>query len=193
MKAVKIILAFGLLASIEVGCSNSLSPTSKNGISPLNEGQNGTAVGALDTLWTIVSNPNLTENQKRQLSKINARYKGGSIKLRTQSFARLNKNALSMLQVGHKIALPLSVDSTVVAVGKRIFKPNGDNGNTFWEGPLLNFGGDLWAVLSIDPKGQVGGDLEPPPGPLVDFVPSTIFSPIGGNLVVIQQREVGQN
>lgn len=177
------------------GCSNSLSSTSKSGNYPLNGGQNGMTIGALDTLWTVVSNSKLTEKQKGRLSKINARYKDkrGSLKLRTQDFAQVNKNVLSILQKEHKIALPLSADSTVVAVRKRLRKPNGENGNTYWEGPLLNLDGKLWVTLSIDQKGHIGGGIELPPASLTDYnvSSSTTFLSIGDGLVVIQYRERG--
>jgi hypothetical protein len=155
MKTTKLIVIFAILSVAAWGCSKSSSivgPKEKPIKWPTaSHFKIDRSATVQDTLFTIISNPSLTKQQKQQLSAIENSYNDSTFfKLINTRIARLNPNAASLL-LNKSITLGFQVSDSVVFVAKaeRVRKKQTSN-NTyiFWDGLLQNIKGGVELTYS---------------------------------------------
>jgi hypothetical protein len=142
MKIIKLSLTVGFLALTAWGCSSSLpseEPASSRVDSTQPQKGSHTNIITQDTLFTIISNPSLTNQQKQQLSVFKNSYDNDINKVIKTRIAQLNPHTFSLLKKARTLAFQVDSDRVYVAKTKRVHQKQAPDGTyLFWKGILQN-------------------------------------------------------
>jgi hypothetical protein len=148
------VLIVALLLPVVVvwSCTDSLTGTINEEIEipSLTHTEPEQGVTAEDTLFTIVSDPPLNEEQERLHAVIKDRVTTDEIHL-----ARLSDNPGALLEEGRALGLPLSDEKLFVATGERVITH--ESGNISWVGSFQDQFGSV--TLVFDLEDSIGGAL----------------------------------